>query len=494
MGWGFLEDVGNAVSSGLSTVGNAIEDGADAVLDTAEDLIDSGADAIEDGIDSLTESACENGPDNWLGDAVCAASNFVGGAISGAVEGIRDILDSAIDVVRDAVGIVGSLLRLDFAGVLNQLGNLFLDAFDLCLNVLRFVTLGTVVGGIVRQFQRDALRTFVRKLLQDTFGQDKARLARILKFVGLDGGGFGFPLSAVHKVFMLDSANTPLWDWHNRGVIDLYAMAGLLSFDSFQINRPRTLVRNVDASGNDNLYPVNRWIISHYIDSQGKNGRVRVYAMDRETIAHDLSVATDKISQLGTKLSWNDGERFSWFRTYTRHEIKTEQEYDFVMGTQGAYMLSAGLRAGKESEECTLLALGTFKGEDFGHTSGRIISEGSASQGCATTGRNDSCCSTLMRAPTPGDLIEGSGVTHRDVPYEYIFDYVFPHEIGHYLGLCHFGHDGIQNIMWRPGVGLEWYDWGLFTYYLESDPHFTLNDAKNSWRFLADQLTHCFPA
>jgi hypothetical protein len=70
---------------------------------------------------------------------------------------------------------------------------------------------------------------------------------------------------------------------------------------------------------------------------------------------------------------------------------------------------------------------------------------------------------------------------------------VLPHEIGHYVGLCHYGHDGFDHIMWRPGVGLGWVDWSLFSYYLDREPHFTTKDGKNLWRFIVDQLEVCLP-
>ncbi|MEX0626412.1 MAG: hypothetical protein WD402_07700, partial [Chloroflexota bacterium] len=67
--------------------------------------------------------------------------------------------------------------------------------------------------------------------------------------------------------------------------------------------------------------------------------------------------------------------------------------------------------------------------------------------------------------------------------------YVLAHEIGHYLGLCHYGHAGPQNVMWRPDMG--WLDWGLANYYLESQPHFTSDDARNAWRFIVNQMPQC---
>jgi hypothetical protein len=37
-------------------------------------------------------------------------------------------------------------------------------------------------------------------------------------------------------------------------------------------------------------------------------------------------------------------------------------------------------------------------------------------------------------------------------------------------------------------------DWSLFSYYLDREPHFTLTDGKNVWRFIVDQLDVCLPA
>jgi hypothetical protein len=62
------------------------------------------------------------------------------------------------------------------------------------------------------------------------------------------------------------------------------------------------------------------------------------------------------------------------------------------------------------------------------------------------------------------------------------------HELGHYFGLCPFNHDGVQNIMFSLGAGNSILDWGLFSYYLRSEPHFTASDKRNVWRFIVDQL------
>ncbi len=75
-------------------------------------------------------------------------------------------------------------------------------------------------------------------------------------------------------------------------------------------------------------------------------------------------------------------------------------------------------------------------------------------------------------------------------PPHYAARFVLAHEIGHYFGLCHFGHDGVQNSC-SPSPGSNPLDWGLWQYYLHSEPQFTHYDAKNAWRFVVDQMSEC---
>lgn len=86
----------------------------------------------------------------------------------------------------------------------------------------------------------------------------------------------------------------------------------------------------------------------------------------------------------------------------------------------------------------------------------------------------------------------GSGVVFRDRWPEIIFKYVLAHELGHYFGLAHPGHS-FKEIMFTiaPDQGASLLDPGVFGYYMESEPEFTLKDGKNSWRFIADQMLHC---
>jgi hypothetical protein len=484
---GFWSDLGDAVSSVVSTVGDVVEDVVDTVVDTVEDVVDAVVDTVQEGLDAAADWANDH-----LGGFLGGVANVVLGGISGWLEGVQDLVHDVLDIVRDVVAIVGAILRLDFAAVIDRLVDLVIHVVDLFIDWVRFVTFGYVVGGIVHAFQRSGLKKFVEGLLEERFSGDP--LAAVRDRLGMDGTNWGFPLKAEHRVARMDSATLPLWQMHLDGDVDLYALAGLLSFDSFQLfPRPRTLVRTVTANGNDSLFPVNRLAISSYIESQGEEGRLRVYALSREATADNLRIAREKCRKIRVKLDWNDGEKFSWFRGYTTHDLTSGDDFFFDPDTQGRYLPDHGLRTGRAEDNCTLLALAVFRYDDdsdgneqFGLTTGRTIRENDAASPCATAGRTDACCSTL-------DLTEGSGVTYRDLWPSYVFRYVLPHEIGHYLGLCHAGHDGFQNLMWKPDpdAGLGPVSWGTFSFYYESEPHFTYEDARNAWRFIVSQLMIC---
>jgi len=293
---------------------------------------------------------------------------------------------------------------------------------------------------------------------------------------------------------MFDSKNTELWKWHQDGFIDLYALAGLGSTNSFQVQRGRTVVKVVGDDGKDNLFPVNSWVISNYLMSQGKDHRIRVYAITPEGAAEMTDVATRKCKKLGLKLNWNVSQRFPMFNKYPAYEIFDKD--DFVLPTAGLdqyfdeYLVRKNLKV--NGDDCNLLALCGFhfKMDDdthqiFGLTGGRDIKEGPKSHPCMVPDRTDQCCNVVR---TEGKY--GSGVIYRDVRPTTIFRYVLPHEIGHYFGLCHCGHDGIQNIMFKLNESTL-LSWETLNFYYNSEPEFTLEDGKNAWRFILNQLSKC---
>ncbi|CDG83157.1 hypothetical protein GJA_2526 [Janthinobacterium agaricidamnosum NBRC 102515 = DSM 9628] len=291
---------------------------------------------------------------------------------------------------------------------------------------------------------------------------------------------------------MLDSANTPLWQWHNDGTLDLYALAGLLSFSSLDVFRPRAWVRSVGADGKDTVWPVTRSVINEYLADQDRTRvrRLRVYAMRRTVVSEQIDIATRKHKKLGIHLNWDQGTAITDTEFLTL-EIKEKSEYAFSIADQhqGLFVIRRGLRTGEGSgEECTALALALFQITEgnHGNTEGRDLFSP-----CANFGRTDSCCATL--SVMPGENGTGSSVVYRETWPSLVFRYVLAHELGHYFGLCHYGHDGLQNIMYTAAKDehLSMLDIGLLNVYMQGEPEFTQDDGRNCWRFIVNQLQCC---
>lgn len=486
---GFWEDLGNGAASVASTLGDVAEGVVEVFTETAENVVDGVADAVQDGTNEVTDWLASNG-----GPVVGAVAHVVGGVVVGVVEGVQDVLGDVLHIVDDVGGIVGSLLRGDLPRLVEELLNLVIDVADLGLDLLRIGTGGYVVAAIVDNFQRADLREFVRNLITERFA-GHPDLATILARLNLDTAHWGLAAGARSHVMMLDTGTDGVAQtvraMHTDGELDLYALAGLLSFDSFSFGRARTLVRVIDFTGQPALLPVNRAVVARFLD--GEDLRLQIFALTPAALHDDLRVARTACARMGFRLDWNDEFDIPTLGRMTTHEITTPAEYRLNLARQGRYFQDSGLKEAS-TRECPVVTLAAFRyalnargNEQYGQASGRELREGRRADGCTTPrGRTDRCCALVDR--TGGT---GSGVIYRDFFPHYAARFVLAHEIGHYFGLCHLGHDGVQNLMFSIAGGSNPLDWGLWQYYLHSEPRFTHDDAKNAWRFVVDQMPEC---
>jgi len=500
-------DVGNGLAAGASTAGNAVEGGVDTACDGAEAVVIGGCDAAEagttfvsDAVDTATGASNGGGP---AATAVTVVVNVVLGVVDGVLDFVKAATHSGFESLRDIGGIFGGLLRGDFgyaAGrFIDLLGQI---AFGLLL-ILRVLALGYFVGAIVRRYKRDALRRFVEGLLASTFGQPQ--LGAIRRRLRLTGGGiWGLRLAATHKVCMFDSDHTPLWSLHQDGSLDLYALAGLWSSDTrrnsgriYPHDCPTSVVMFVHENGSETR--ATRFGLSRYINDPKHPGRIRVYAMSRRAIAQKLRMARVKCEEIGVRLSWNDSERFYLLGQSDTHEITTTQELNFSGNGDNTYFADRGLRTGTAGDDCTPLALGIFNFApgNFGLVVGRDdLDSKTPPEPCPTGGRTDGCCMVIKRrtdGPPPAAL--GSAVVHRDFWPTHFARFILAHELGHYFGLCHKGNETWEHIMfsnaaWKASgrpVPLS----GTPPFYWHDEPIFTLENGKNAWRFIVQQMPHC---
>lgn len=497
---GFFEDlgnaaasVGNAAASVVSTVGDVAEAAVETVTTVAEEIVDGVSDTAQDVVNTVTGEVAANG-----GPILGGIANVVGGVIVGGIEGFQELAGDVLHIVRDVGGIVGSLLRLDVPRLLEEFANLGIDLVDFGLDFVRHGTGGFIVSAVAENFQREDLRAFVEDLIRTEL-EDDPELEEILKGLKISGGSWGLNFPANSRVMMFDTGTEGVADtvrqMHTDGVIDLFALANLLSFDSFSFNRPRTLVRVMDFGGSPRLFPVNRFDISSFLD--GTDVRLQIFACTPKAQDEALRNAKKKFKKMGVKLNWNVYMDVPTLNRMPKHEITTRGEYrlDIITGgNQAAYFQSSGIKD-PVAGECPVEALAAFHyalnsegRESFGRVCGRDIAEGDDVSDCATPGRTDGCCITVDRVTKEGT--KGSGVIHRDSFPPYFSKHVLAHEVGHYFGLCHFGHNGVQNIMFSAEFN-NILDWGLLEYYLHSEPEFSYDDAKNVWRFIVNQMRDC---
>lgn len=530
---GFFDDALNGAASVFSAVGDVVE----VVTSTVADVVSEGADSIGDGFTLAAESAAL-ASGNVAGPIAAGIVNVVGGIVVGLADAMREVANGVGQVVRSVGRVVASLLRLDLPGAIQAFLDILIAIVGLFLAVLRFVTLGHFVGGIVHMFERSALRSFIEQLLRDCFGTSPEALRVARETLRMEGIDFGLHMPLTYKTIVFDSASTDLATLHNNGAINLYALAGLDTFafgDRFL--RARTVVTLVNEDGTDSAWPINRFAISRLLSSQGKENRLRVFSLARTDAQDRVKAAVRAHRRMAIHLE-GPGVGWGWpYTSYPRQEavaptVDPAAEFvhwgpPFPVGVRwfttqlrlwltkrpslldppneqlvlglGVFLRTEAGRTGEPAEDAMPLALSVpgfalnkAGKENFGICLGRdIMSPGDEPlvQTGPQVARDDGIQATIMRVQRK--LAIGSGVVHRDAWPDFIHRTVLAHELGHYVGLGHPGHS-LKHIMFsaESDSGSRWLDPSLLAYYFESTPGFSLADAQNCWRFVVDQMRH----
>ena len=92
---------------------------------------------------------------------------------------------------------------------------------------------------------------------------------------------------------------------------------------------------------------------------------------------------------------------------------------------------------------------------------------------------------------------KNTGVTARSTGVDYFFAAVLAHEMGHYFGLDHPGHDGLQYIMYSPSKNKWDADFvaTLVSYlFVGGEPEFSMTDAENAWDWIINIAPDGLPA
>jgi hypothetical protein len=376
-----------------------VGDAAEAVVDTAtevvEEVTESASDAADAGLDGLRDGAASVGP------ALGAVANVVLGVMKGAVHAVADLAAITLDVVRNVGKLVSDILHLNLADVIADLGNIGINVLQLLVWGVRLVT-GAYFGKEVSDyFMRDRALTFIRTLIIDEFGKKDGE--DILRKLGSGSLHFGLPIAANARIMVADSNTFPFVTLHNAGVIDLFALAGLLSFNSFRIARERTRVLRVDAAGGNVLFPpMSRFAIRSFLNSGGTTMRIRAFAMTPYATAKAMRAAFRKFKKQCIDITWTPSFNFPSFRAFPTHPCQNVSDFFFFAGNDGNDALWFAVttpRNGQPDQDGTPLCIAIFGYVDGknGLTSGRIIKRGSSDfPTCGGTNTTDACITDLL--------------------------------------------------------------------------------------------------
>lgn len=504
MAW--WNDAAEAVGSALGWVGDAVESVVDTVTETVEEVTETVTEVMMDLLDGARDGAAAISPAlGWI-------TNVILGLLKGVVQAAQDVCAILIDVVRKVGSLVNAILHLDLAGIIADLGNIAINIGQAVVWVVRVVT-GAYLGAPVSDyFMRDRALDFIRTLIIQEFGDKDGE--GILAKLGWGTVHFGLPITASARIMCADSDSFPFVDLHNDRTLDLFAMAGLLSFNRFQIGRERTRVVRVDDDSNDMWYlPVHRYAIRSFLDSGGTSMRLRAYAMESAAAGKAMRTAHKKFKKLCIDVGWDTSYNFPTFQQFNMQPCTSLQEFRFFNGgtiDDARWFAVNTPRDGRTEQDGTPLCIGIFAYADGknGLVTGRNIKRsqdgltvcgpGDTTDGCITdiTRKRSDFMSLDSNRDGVDDLTDdacGCGCTWRDTYPPYFSRLVLAHELGHYSGLAHAGHDGVHNIMFSKKEN-QILGGGSWRLWMHGDPNFVEEDVEHAWRFIVKKMPHVLRA
>lgn len=523
MGWG---DAFGAIGGALKDVGDAVGDAIDEVADVAEDIASAG--------DWVANQACAL--DN---DYVCRAGSVLGGLFSAGFSGLGGSLRGAGQFTEGLFGAAGNALQGRWKDALDDLGSATLGGF---LSGWEAVTVfPRIADEAVRNWQRHQLRGFASDLIDAKYQNDQQRLAEARRIAGVDRRNpWGMRVLANYRCLEFSSFDVNLKALHNSPAIpfDLYQLAGYRPADGwpretaptaevFALPSPDSSVAEGDFASRDQI---DSYLSRENPLSRGQSGLL-IRSVNTQNAERSMAYAEKIARDVGMLLSW---QRFT--HRVTEAELGNDQSFPFVWGDtepldERGVNRSAFLNGpqdapadrkyrDKESSttECHIEAFGVLRPA---YTTGRAargialgLSFDTPGETCATEGRDDNCCITISTGATAGTVV--SFMWPRNALARATNRFILAHEIGHWMGLCHYGHDELTQIMFtidpqetapeveigRRTVELERQfaqsldgiadkvktimGWGTISRGLQH-PRFTGADGRNIWRFTIDQ-------
>jgi hypothetical protein len=115
---------------------------------------------------------------------------------------------------------------------------------------------------------------------------------------------------------------------HRDGTLDLFSMAGVLSFNSFGIFKPRFTVKWLDKNGSESTFPASRYHIAKFLE--GGQPNLRIYAQTASELRDRIQFATKHFNGMGIRRTWNHFITVPQRTPLATHNITQVSEFNLV--------------------------------------------------------------------------------------------------------------------------------------------------------------------
>lgn len=437
------------------------------ILDIIETIIDFVKSLICDLIDYLNDF-------KKLTCALTESFGWIGRVLFGFVDGIisadQQIIGLVCDLVSGVRDIVFGILNLNGCRISGGLTNIGVGIGRAILSV--FGIIGWIlVSGIAQNVRKKKLKEIIDEALSERFGADEATIEKIKDKIRFYSCPMGLPVTLDARRMCIRSGRY-LRELHQRGNINLFTLAGQINGcdgENWATQTP-AVVGEVVYTGTD--IRVSYFDLKRFID-EGPEAvpEFTVYPIRLERFEQSLKIAKEKAYQLGLEFSWGEIQDYPI-------DIDFDPNFQFIPMDQAVHedVFTNFPRNGINDPLCRVPALAIF----------RYLND-DPSFGLTSWFRPPPY---VNPCPVPEDGVRPyrrkSGVSFTDRIPEYVFGTVLAHELGHYFGLCHEGHDGLEFIMYAPAAAESNVTGNTFLEYLllSGGPTFTLDDARATWRWL----------
>jgi hypothetical protein len=398
-----------------------------------------------------------------------ALGRLLGGFIRNIFRLVRRVLEVVRDLIDHAQDVVFGLLRLDMCrslsglmGLATDIGQVVILVFNVFLSWTGGIRDSFEAGSIGRPEDKDNLTRIIDERLESVFAGDSQGLKAARTRIRLHSRPLGLPILLRPYRFYAGSRSpaVDLRALHRDGVLNLYtAIGGPNGCEG------RTVL---DAPHWEVVYagtelPVARRDIDAFLsDGPLAAPEFRVYGLRHANFGRYLSVARRKGYQIGLEFTW---------APISDYQVSFPNELAYVSGSQESILGRFGRVGGGSDNLCEVPVLGIHSYHNAPTLNG---------------------ITSWFRPPGFPDR---SGVSFRERVPEFVYQWVLVHELGHYFGLDHPGHDGLEHIMITLDAreGMTPVTGGTVAEYLAltGEPRFTLDDARNVWDWLAANAGDC---